>query len=349
MPGFFTPKPPYTYNVNARLTKESIKVRTNNILKYVTLNQNYYWLSENLSPEEINSTKWKTYIYLRKCVLDYHAGNKAELDNMLDFLKENKKWLAGRLLDDPTQADDEEWGSGMHEWLERCLIVDVLKRSAGMVEGVEDQVELEDNLGSIDWLYIQAFIRSPTKYIFFRNDEYAIETGHPGAVKPDLSKSGFASKGSSGFHRGLENAFYESDTIEGFLKRIRNIFKLELYSGKKYIESSPNKKYLVDGTCTQNEGAVNTFRRGSLRPAGYNIFKELVSDTLYLVTDGGDNEQEDISEASSETTESETDQETESYVSEEASEISENDTDNESDCSEDLEEFSNLSISPRNG
>ncbi|MFX5130545.1 hypothetical protein ABTC50_20475, partial [Acinetobacter baumannii] len=91
----------------------------------------YYGITEELNHEELYSNKWKTYLYLRTCVLEYRENNKDPLLSLIRFLEadqKNKEWFAKKLLDPSEKAEDEKWGSGQHEWLERCLIIDVLKR-----------------------------------------------------------------------------------------------------------------------------------------------------------------------------------------------------------------------------
>jgi hypothetical protein len=269
-----------------------------------SLQRAYYGVTHDMLSDPQSSQKWKNYLYLRYCVLNYKAGKKEELNALLDFLKDDKQrtWLTGRLCDKAVTGENEQWGTSSHEWLERCLIIDVLKRSAGMVEGVESETDFGCIAADFDWLYLQAVIRSPTKYAFFKNDNNTIESGHPGAVKKNLSRRGFSSEGSPGFHQKLKDAFDESRTIEGFLKRIRNIFKLSLYSGKKKIKPSENNRYLCDGSKTTELSELSLFRHNKLYPDGYNKFKKILNDSIDFSTHYGDHVQEDISEVSSETT-----------------------------------------------
>lgn len=264
----------------------------------------YYGMTAKMMTDFESSHKWKTYLYLRSCILDYKRGHTSALLAILKFLENTceQRWLADQLTDKPVMEGDEKWGSGSHEWLERCLITEALKRSAGLVKGVEAEAYFGDTTTQIDWLYLQAMIRSPTKYTFFKNDHYTIESGHPGAVKPHLSQSGFSSIGSPGFHQQLNDAFYESRTIEGFLKRVRNIFKSSLYSGKKKIEPSEHKRYLSDGSKTTELSELSLFRHNKLYPNGYNKFKHLLNTNIDGVTLHGKHVQENISEVSSETT-----------------------------------------------
>src|SRR5262249_48891261 len=116
----------------------------------------------------------------------------------------NKEWLADKLIDPSEKEQDELWGSGEHEWLLRSLIVEVLKRSAGMYAKIKSHEEDYCLLPAYDWLTVQSELRSKTKYIFFKNPRNTIESGHAGAVKKDPAKRGFETKGSPGFHEKLE-------------------------------------------------------------------------------------------------------------------------------------------------
>ena len=270
---------------NIPLTKEKIREKRNNIFKNIDLESGYYGIKDEISSQELNSDKWKTYLYLRKCVLDYRNDEVQELTRLINFLKnkKNKKWLSAELLDETERSEIEKWGSGYHEWLERSLILEVLRRSAGMVPGVEMETSMP-NRENFDWLYVQARLRTPTKYLFFKMEDNFLQEGHCGAIKPDLNSRGFSSKKSPGFHKQLEEAFKESIKLTGFLQRVHNIFKRMTVSGKKSLEEAPQKRYLVDGTETDNEEGVNIFRVALLRPQGYDATNQLITFLLLVAS-----------------------------------------------------------------
>jgi len=288
--------PHYPYDVKKGLTQNELLERINNVHKCINLHSGYYDITYELDATTLATPKWKTYLFLRKCVLDYRAGNKDELLNVLQFLEtnKNKTWLAKRLLDPNRKMAEEQWGTSQHEWIERSLIVEVLKRSAGMVEGVECETEFGCIAEELDWIYLQAVLRSSTKYIFFKNEQESIEAGHVGAVKKDLKKRGFVTEGSYNFHGELKRAFLESVTIAGCLIRINNIFKTAVYSGKKHISPSKKEHHVVDGTYTSDSEGIDDFRVHKLRPEGYNPFNEILSNLINFATNLGD--REDIKE-----------------------------------------------------
>lgn len=301
----------YPYDTNETLTSDSLLIRINNVFKYIDFGQNYYWITSKLDKQELESPKWKTYLYLRKCVLEYRRGDRTELEKILEFLSSqtNKTWLTERLLDHTLQTEKELWTTSKHEWLLRSLIVDVIERSAGMVEGIECETPFGCTVGEgdIDWLYVQAVLRSPNKYIFFKNKEYAIHTGHVGAVK-NIHTNKFEFKGSPAFHQELKKAFFESTTIRGFLKRVGNIFRQAIFSGKKQIlpDYMFGDRYVVDGSSTANERQINLFRRNKLRPEGYEPFRGLLGDLIdFTIYYGNEKNVEQVEEVDSENSDDE--------------------------------------------
>jgi hypothetical protein len=242
----------------------------------------FYWWGEEAEWDE-NSTKWETYVYLRKCLLDYqcHLPHE-ELTLLIAFLEiearpsrnSNKNWLAKRLLDKPKSEPEEHWNSGMHEWLERSLIIPVLKRSAGMEadKGIQSKVELGCMFGDVDWLSIQATCRSADKYISFKKisaDAAPHDTffsGHCGNLKRDLFKPGFATEGSTIFHHELVAAFNNSTQIVQFVKQVINIYRSWLISGRKTLVASPAKRFLSDGTETNDPTGINHYRLTKHKP-----------------------------------------------------------------------------------
>lgn len=270
------------------LTKAAIDAKIANILNEIKIDDDYYFIDQEISSAELNSSKWRTYLYLRKCVLDYRRGVSVELLQVINFLTANtanKKWLAEKLLDKARKGTLEFWGSGSHEWLERSLIVDVLRRSAGMVAGVQAETDFQNGQVNIDWLYIQAQLRSPTKYLFFKLPSGSIKEGHVGAVKPKLYEAGFSSKGSPAFHKKLEEAFFASTTLAGFIIRIHNIFKLDVVSGKKSLNPDAVTRYVVDSSTTSDAASINAFRLTRLRMAGYNPTNALMKQLTQQAAD----------------------------------------------------------------
>jgi hypothetical protein len=307
---FFPPQPFITAH---KLDKEFINQRIATILNVVPLetssewglHQQYYHLltseveeTPTVTVKELRTTKWRTYIYLKKCLIDYERiknpnKNNAELIRLIEFLEAsnaNKSWFAKKLLDSPEQAEDEVWATGQHEWLERCLIVDVLKRSAGMTDDVEADAGYGCILGQIDWLFLQAELRSPTKYIFFKNEDECLRFGHLGAVKSRIGKgnTGIQTTGSPGFHEKLAEAFFESTKIASFIRRVKKIIKEEMVSGKKPLSPDVKRNYIVDGTRTDDENGVNEFRRDKLLPEGHRKTAQKIENLFDFATRGGD-------------------------------------------------------------
>lgn len=266
------------------LTRDDFSARIANIHTNVRLDEHYYGITryDIFKP---SLQKWKTYIYLRKCVLDYRNGTPGELLQVIHFLEtpklpgekeSNKQWLSEKLIDRAKSEAGELWTSGSHEWLLRSLIVDVLKRSAGMIAGVESETTCTDGI-RVDWLYVQAFLRSPTKFLFFKLPSNSIAEGHKGAVK-DINGA-FKTTGSPNFHEKLVEAFKDSHHITSFIIRARNIFIESTVSGKKHISADTQRRLVVDGTETTDERRMDFFRRTKLKNQGYiptnNMMKNL--------------------------------------------------------------------------
>lgn len=272
------------------ISQEIIAARIENIHKEIKLDTNYYSIGAEVVPAELNKQKWKTYLYLRKCVLEHRRGESQELMQLIAFLEQstaNKKWMADRLLDKAVKSTPLDfWGAGKHEWLERSLIVDALRRSAGLVPGVQAETEFTDR-ANIDWLYVQAQLRSPTQYLFFRFPSGSIREGHIGAIKPDLNKMGFSSVGSPGFHKTLEDAFHESSTLASFIIRIHNIFKSDVVSGKKPLLADNVTRFVVDGSATSSSEHINKFRRERLKIAGYDPTNLLLKGMIKVTSEYG--------------------------------------------------------------
>jgi hypothetical protein len=270
------------------LSREELDIRIKTIHTKIVLNEDYYGITRFVDINTLNLTKWKTYLYLRSCVLDYQGGNPYELLQLIYFLETprqmqfketNKAWLTKKLLDTDTLETGDIWSSGSHEWLLRSLIVDVLKRSAGMVAGVEPETTCLDGI-NVDWLFVQAFLRSPTKYLFFKLPTNSIAEGHVGAIKG--SGGTFKSMGSPQFHNQLTMAFNESHHITSFIIRARNILVKNTISGKKTIAVASEARQLVDGTVTTDERKIDIFRRTKLKDKGYLPINTLMKDlTLY--------------------------------------------------------------------
>lgn len=222
------------------------------------------------------SNKWKAYAFMTKCAIDFRLGkDQIPFQRLIAFMQDNKnvEWFADKFIrDDAKQNSNEIFATGSHEWLLCKLTPEALKRSAGFYPHIEAVVEYGCTLGTVDWLCLQAELRTPTKYILFKNERETIESGHPGAVRAldRQGRKGGKETGSHAFHKELENAFFASVTLQGFCIRTLNIFKSYTISGKKRIEASKNDNQLADGTITSNEEEVNIFRKATL----YEAYRE---------------------------------------------------------------------------
>lgn len=218
-----------------------------------------YWAAnKELTAGKLKSKKWRLYFYMRFCVLEARQANSAHFDRLLAFVKKNKKAFAALLRDPSVKGEGERWGSGQHEWLPCHFIVEVLQRSADRVDGAECGAHRTRVDAEIDWLYVQAALRSPTKYLAFKNPSNTLRSGHCSTVKKNLNKPSFETaqpdkgKGKS-LHALLDAAFKKSTTIAHFLRAVHNILRTEIYSGKYHLSRTKGTKlkqphlYVVDG------------------------------------------------------------------------------------------------------
>jgi len=294
---------PFSNKRAKEMTKERFQRRIEKIIDHVDIDSDFFAGLTDSPDWKPYQKKWKTYVYLKKCILDYREKlPHEELTLIINFLEansENKKWLANQLVDPSERLEDERWGAGNHEWLERSLIIDVLKRSAGMVEGVEHTKELGCIWGEIDWLDVQACCRTSTKYIFFKKlttedlPKQHIFSGHPGAVKRTLFGKGFAQQGSGKFHQGLIQDFKTSKTLLEFIKHLINTYRRWLLSGRKKLNAANEKRYVIDGTSNTDIENLETFRKNKLKPA-YLYMKRMFEDLYMLTSENGEADENSI-------------------------------------------------------
>ncbi|MFC1617088.1 hypothetical protein ACFL2K_02610 [Candidatus Margulisiibacteriota bacterium] len=218
------------------------------------------------------------YRFLERCARE--ARNKLHFQpvkEVLRFLSNHAdyNWLKKILLDKPVKGNNEQWTSGNHEWLLRSLIIDVVKRSAKMIKGIQSHAKSIGNLKEIDWLTIQANLRTPTKYLTYKNPQFSIKSGHCGAVKRwnnNKKKWVFSTANDKkGFHYLLKDAFNESKKIHGFMEKLKMILRKKTYTGREkyYVNPTKVQNKLIDGSYTNNYNQVNNFVINKIYPFGY--------------------------------------------------------------------------------
>jgi hypothetical protein len=213
--------------------------------------------------------------FLGDCVFMYRSNlNKQPLQRILDFILDNKKafmWLKNRIRDDAIKLPDQYWPTGKHEWLPCNLIIDVLKRSAGMEKNIIPYVvnQIDNNVVIVDWLSIHSSMRSPIQHIYFKNDNNTIDSGHTPALRDQLdgpTVTGIQTKGSEKFHAALRFAFYSSCNPREFIRKMPHIENNHLVSGKKHLSPTKLTFFTAEGVQTNNEKAINQIRHEKIRP-----------------------------------------------------------------------------------
>jgi hypothetical protein len=223
--------------------------------------------------------------YLKACVFMYRTGlNKQPLMRLISYLETDDKvfkWLKNSLRDDTAQVRGELWATGFHEWLPCNLILDVVKRSAGMVKGVTPFVVSyqEGKYTAVDWITIHKQMRSPIKRLYFLNEENTVESGHVPAIRSDIKDNpliGAKVSGTVDFHQALNDAFIKSTSPREFVRRVSHISHDSLITGSKHLLPSATGFFTVEGVTTNSERKINNLRHAKIRNA-YKIRKSLFS------------------------------------------------------------------------
>lgn len=223
-----------------------------------------------LLQEQGKNLKEKSYVLLRRLALESrefiaeggdrqntpaaifiekHFGTSE--DDRTETQRGNLAYLKLAIMDKARIKNGDIWGTGSHEWLPRSHVLEALKRSAGLVEGVSPASDY------VDYLMIQCDLRSPTGRIIFRNDKRSIESGHSGSVKKGKT---FVTNGSHAFHVELDKAFLSSKSPGDFLKKVEPIFRRWVESGSQSFAPSDQTKQVSTGGLTDNKKDLSVFR-----------------------------------------------------------------------------------------
>lgn len=213
--------------------------------------------------------------FLSACIFMYRSQiNCQPLERLITFFEKERKaleWLKDKILDDAIKPEGQFWPIGNHEWIPRHLILEVLKRSAGMIEGITPFVVSQTNqdIIIIDWLVIHSDMRSPIQHLYFKNDKNTVSSGHMPAIRNNLdgpTSQGVQTTGSDTFHKALRNAFYTSTNPRTFIRQMNSVEQDYLISGKKHLKPTKNTFFTAEGIKTNNEKAINQIRHEKIRP-----------------------------------------------------------------------------------
>lgn len=236
---------------------------------------------------------FKVYIYLRRCAILYRDSksevHKQPLLDLLSFLsdKANLDWLKSKLRVKAVSLKDENWNSGLHEWLTCEKTVEAIRRTAGMVEGVQSCLteciwastnssgkEIEYYCSEFNWLDMQLLLRTPNKFVIFKSDRNMIEGGHGGAVNimenPSKATVGVCKKATAHtiseaeFHDRLNCLFDLSRNVNDFFFCVHLLYEGIIFHDQTPVCASKEKRYLVNGTRTDNIEQLRAFQSEKL-------------------------------------------------------------------------------------
>lgn len=234
--------------------------------------------------------------YLEATVFMYRSGlNQTILPRLIQYFSQDEKgmkWLKLHLRDQARKQQDQYWPTGKHEWMPCDLILDILRRSAGMEQNIKPYIIMrnKDKLTLVDWLSIHAEMRSPIRHLYFNNPNSTISSGHTPAIRDQLDGRtwyGTQTTGSSEFHDALRTAFYESTNPREFVRKVPHVSKQYVVSGKKHFKASKMSFFTVEGVSTKNVREINELRHDAIRP-DYKKRKEDFAFFSDLTREGND-------------------------------------------------------------
>ncbi len=215
----------------------------------------------------------------------------------------NMKWLHDMLRVEAVGLAGENWNSGLHEWLTCSQTLEAIERTAGLrrhlnvepclPEGIwgyrkSDNSESEYYSSEFNWLDLQLLLRTPNKYVIFRSRINTVENGHCGAVnlflKPTTATTGIVtgettnSPSEKSFHDELNNILHQATSINQFVASVQHKYEISIFHDKTPVQpvNLSDKRYLVDGTTTDNYFALRVFQPKLAEP--HRFFDTCVRD-----------------------------------------------------------------------
>ncbi len=188
-----------------------------------------------------------------------HDLNHQPLIRVLDAInndKDTRRWFISKLRQKARKAPDRFWATGLHEWLPRNLIGEVLEGSAGFVVNKQPLVHTIDEnaqVRTVDWLDIHSEARTPISRLYFDKGDGTISAAHTPALKKVLDTpgtTGSVTEGTHAFHQDLEVAFEESQSLNDFVKAAAKINTLHIVSGELPLKPTPVSYFTVEGLQT---------------------------------------------------------------------------------------------------
>lgn len=244
---------------------------------------------------------FKFYIYLRRCAILYRDTNyKQPLCDLINFLKMKKQpgqkimnyqWLKNQLRVAPMTFFDENWNSGLHEWLTCDQTLEAIERTAGKIDGTkaclseciwaykkDDGTEGEYLCSEFNWLDLQLLLRTPNKYVIFKSRIDTVENGHCSSVNyhenPAKASSGKCTAATENsisehaFHQELNTLFKQSRTVKEYVVAIQDKYNVSVFHDGTPVQAVKQyqRRFLVDGTPTDDLQKLKIFQNKLINP-----------------------------------------------------------------------------------
>lgn len=231
-------------------------------------------LKHHMPAPQIAITATTMLRFLQHCVFLFRAGiNPQPLITVLVTMENSPlfaSYIKKKLCDKPVISGGEIWKTGMHEWLPRCLIYQLILSSAGLLPEKQTVIISQyphPSARPIDWLELHLHLRSPIKGIFYKHQGSQIIAGHVGALKrvPTPQHKEHCSKGDFTFHRKLVTLFNQQTTLNDFVTALTPLCNKMLVT----IEDGPHAP-----------AATSTFTSRGLNTASPQDLTKVVSETL---------------------------------------------------------------------
>ncbi len=209
------------------------------------------WRAARYGPKMVPGSTFKdrAYEFLKRMVEDSLDVDSEEYA----LLKEHQADLKAQLKEDITTAEKD----GDHEFLERHFIIDIVERD---VKLARREAEYKRKKG---WLEIQRTLRSKTQSILFKGigeNRNRLNGGHCYAMFTSdggnlLGKSPTHASRNDEFHKALDDAFLNSTTRKGFIRRARNIALRFIHPGDQALTKIAPKNLLFGKTLFTDDDA----------------------------------------------------------------------------------------------
>lgn len=238
----------YTY---PELCKAVIPSSANLVSVKSAIAAQYHKSSKRVSAQQLHQ-------YIEHLIFLFRSGlDRKALISFLDILEtspEVKAFIKKKMLVPAKKKQGERWATGMHEWIPRNLIANVITAAAGLYDNKPPFVLSEGSLSYVapyDWFSLAQQFRSPNKHLYFCDLTNKIIGGHPPALMNENKTQ--VNKGSHPFHQALSTCFHSSSTLYQYVDETSKIASRHLVSHQTPLYPTCEPYYTVNNLCTANE------------------------------------------------------------------------------------------------